>query len=212
MPWFIFHEVPKLSIYHHSSKIGQFLSRKMKSKKKICLNFFYNHYTSWCHFHVASNTLHIPQIICVNGIKVETIFLQVGMIINNNSNARRVVSSDRESVRTVPRESVRRIGPQQPLLQQQQQQQPIGRRVMPGRRGSSVDGLESSFSESEAGLNGEVDQVTLFFLTFFNIFQFLHFPMYYTLHVTLTEMLLFLHIIITTTTYAILTFYLKNLF
>ncbi len=82
----------------------------------------------------------------------------LGMIINNNSNARRVVSSDRESVRTVPRESTRRIGPQQPLVQQQQQQQ---RRVMPGRRGSSVDGLESSFSESE-GINGEVDQVKLF--------------------------------------------------
>lgn len=79
------------------------------------------------------------------------------MIINNNSNARRVVSSDRESVRTVPRESTRRIGPQQPLVQQQQQQ----RRVMPGRRGSSVDGLESSFSESE-GIIGEVDQVKLF--------------------------------------------------
>ncbi len=67
----------------------------------------------------------------------------------NNSNGRRVVSSDRESVRTVPRDSVRRAGPL-----------PGGRRVVPGvgRRGSSVDGLDSSFSESE-GLNAEVEQV-----------------------------------------------------
>jgi hypothetical protein len=107
-------------------------------------------------------------------------FIFLGMIINN-SNTRRVVSSDRESVRTVPRESVRRIGPQQPLLQQQQQQQPIGRRVMPGRRGSSVDGLESSFSESE-GINGEVDQVKLFNLkAFFLRFKTRNmFPMSYT--------------------------------
>ena len=75
---------------------------------------------------------------------------------NNNSNGRRVVSSDRESVRTVPRESVRRVGPPPP--QQQQQHQVGARRIMPGRRGSSVDGLDSSFSESE-GLHPEVEQV-----------------------------------------------------
>jgi hypothetical protein len=70
----------------------------------------------------------------------------------NGGNGRRVVSSDRESVRTVPRESTRRIGPQ-----------PAGRRIVPGvgRRGSSVDGLDSSFSESE-GINGEMDQVRNF--------------------------------------------------
>ena len=80
------------------------------------------------------------------------------MMGNNNSNGRRVVSSDRESVRTVPRESVRRVGPP-PQQQQQQQQHQVGaRRIMPGRRGSSVDGLDSSFSESE-GLHPEVEQV-----------------------------------------------------
>ena len=78
------------------------------------------------------------------------------MMANNNSNGRRVVSSDRESVRTVPRESVRRVGPPPP--QQQQQHQVGARRIMPGRRGSSVDGLDSSFSESE-GLHPEVEQV-----------------------------------------------------
>ena len=78
------------------------------------------------------------------------------MANNNNSNGRRVVSSDRESVRTVPRESVRRVGPPPP--QQQQQHQVGARRIMPGRRGSSVDGLDSSFSESE-GLHPEVEQV-----------------------------------------------------
>ena len=84
--------------------------------------------------------------------------LFLGMMANNNnnSNGRRVVSSDRESVRTVPRESVRRAGPQP--SQQQQQHQVGARRMMPGRRGSSVDGLDSSFSESE-GLHPEVEQV-----------------------------------------------------
>ena len=72
--------------------------------------------------------------------------------IITNSNVRRVVSSDRESVRTVPRESTRRMGPQ-----------PGGRRLVAGvgRRGSSVDGLDSSFSESE-GINAEMDQVRNF--------------------------------------------------
>ena len=87
-----------------------------------------------------------------------------GMILSNGngSNARRVVSSDRESVRTVPREAVRRMGPQ-----------PGGRRVVPGvgRRGSSVDGLDSSFSESE-GINPEMDQVEKWNLAVFFAFLF----------------------------------------
>jgi hypothetical protein len=65
-----------------------------------------------------------------------------------NGGPRRIASNDRVSARPVTREPSQRIAPPRRV--------PVGI----NRRGSSADGLDSSYSESE-GINGDADKVII---------------------------------------------------